>query len=88
MIVVVMIVQVLANLVHLFVQGGADGGGIPFPTGHTADEGRVDTEAASDAAEEAAENCKRRERSRAIIRLVTIHDTFQEHGSVRATPNS
>jgi hypothetical protein len=76
-----MIVEVLADHVHLLVQGFADGGRASLAASDAADEGRVDAEAASDAAEQAAKNGERRERSRVIIRLVTIHDAFQEHGS-------
>jgi hypothetical protein len=76
-----MMVEVLANSVHLLVQGFADGGGVSFAASDSAYEGRIDAEAACDTAEEAAKNVERRERDRVIIRLVTVHDTFQEHGS-------
>jgi hypothetical protein len=79
--ILMMIVEVLANGAHFLVQGIADGRGVSFAARNTADEGRVDAEAARDATEEAAKNRERGERSRVIIRLVTIHDAFQEHGS-------
>jgi hypothetical protein len=76
-----MIVEMLTNGAHFLVEGLADGGGLSFAAGNSADEGRIDAETASDAAEEAAKNGERWERSRGIIRLVTIHDAFREHGS-------
>jgi hypothetical protein len=79
--ILVVIVEVLANRVHLLVESLAHGGGVSFSARDATDEGRIDRKASGDAAEEAAKNGKRGERSRAIIRLVTIHDTFQEHGS-------
>jgi hypothetical protein len=82
-----MIVEVLANLEHFLVQGLADGRRASFTASNAADEGRIDAETAGDAAEEAAKNGERWEGSRAIIRLVTIHDTFQEHGSNGGDPD-
>ena len=77
----VMIVEVFANGAHFLVEGLADGGRVSFAARDAADEGRVDAEAVGDAAEETAKNGERWERSCGSMRLVTIHDAFQEHGS-------
>jgi hypothetical protein len=76
-----MIVEMLAKRVHLLVQGFADGGGVSFTASDAAYEGRIDAQAAGDTAKEATKNVERRERDRVTMRLGTIHDTFQEHGS-------
>jgi hypothetical protein len=79
--ILVMIIEVLANLVHFLVQGIADGGRISLAASDAADEGGINAQTAGNTAEEAAKKGERGERSRGIIRLVTIHDAFQEHGS-------
>jgi hypothetical protein len=76
-----MIIEVLANLVHFLVQGIANGRGVSFAASDTADEGGINAQATCDTTEKAAKKGERRQLSRDIIRLVTIHDTFQEHGS-------
>jgi len=83
-----MIIEMLAKQAHFLLQGSEDRRGASLAASDAADEGRIDAEAAGDAAEEAAKNGELRERRCGIIRLVTIHDAFREHGSLRATPDS
>lgn len=69
-----MIVEVFADSVHLFFEGGQDGGGTAFTAGDAADERRIDAELEGYAIIDAAKNGYRGNTIRGTMGFVTFHD--------------